>query len=143
MTASKKDSSDSGSEDVIVIGDDPVGIEVVSNLKRVKRAVFVGEDGQIVNRLEGYADVAKRVDSENSLDYTAGSDISSAVVATSSDSRNLLFAQRLRIDAGIEDIVVRINHPQHTEAFASLSVETVGVSEVVGSALVEYFELCE
>lgn len=62
---------------------------------------------------------------------------STALVATSEDSKNLLLAVHLQGEFGIEDIVVRVNDPQYLDAFADLSLEVVDVASIVGAALAE------
>lgn len=48
---------------------------------------------------------------------------------------NLLLAQRLRLDAGIESPVIRLNDCKNAVAFDSVSADTVRVSEVAGNVL--------
>jgi trk system potassium uptake protein TrkA len=59
------------------------------------------------------------------------------VVATPSDSQNLLAAQLVRARFDVDRVVVLTNHPDRVEAFADVGHDSVCATELLADGLVD------
>lgn len=124
----------------LVIGDDAVGISIIRHLDPAETVIFIGRDDEFFHCAEEHAQ--KVIETSRISEFIKEIDTipDSAVVATSQDSQNLLFVQRLSIEFGIEEIVVRVNVPQNIEVYADLPVALIDATDIVGSALAQQLE---
>jgi Trk K+ transport system NAD-binding subunit len=116
---------------VLVIGSDAVGVRVAEALP--VEPTFVGFDERTVERVGNAASESVVVDTER-FDVPAD-EYDTALVTTAEDSLNLLYAQRLRVDNGVSDVVVRVSDPQYHDAFAALGADTVCATSAVSDML--------
>lgn len=125
---------------ILVIGDDAVGISIIRHLDRAETVFFIGRDDEFPTRVEEHAqnvlETSKIPDFIEEIDTIPDS----AVVATSQDSQNLLFVQHLLIEFDMREIVVRLNVPQNIEAYADLPVALIDATDIVGAALAQQLE---
>lgn len=125
---------------MLVAGGEHVGELLTEQLDaRGERVVYIdGKAASVERALDGgltaiEADLTDRQAFEDAeLD-----DISTAFVASSSDSGNLLIAQLLAARLDLDRIVVRVNDPRNRSAFDGLDVETVSTTNVLAAALAE------
>lgn len=116
---------------VLVVGSDAVGVRVAEALP--VEPTFVGLDERTVERVGNAATESAVVDSER-FDVPA-EDYGTALVTTPEDSLNLLYAQRLRVDNGVSNVVVRVSDPQYHDAFAALGADIVCATSAVSDVL--------
>lgn len=130
--------SGSRSNGILVIGNDSVGNRVANQLDDIGGTIFVGLGDSPFDSPEESDPLTLEIDRITDL-FEADFDITptTAIVATSEDSQNLLIVSHLREKFDIDHIVVRVNEPQNIEVFADLSVDLVDVASIVGSVLTE------
>jgi Trk K+ transport system NAD-binding subunit len=125
---------------MLVVGGEHVGELVTEQLDaRGERVVFIEKDPASVKRaLDGgltatEADLTDRQAFEDAeLD-----DISTAFVASGSDSENLLIVRILAVRLDLDRIIVRMNDPRNRSAFENPDVETVCATNALAAALTE------
>lgn len=118
----------------LVLGGGYVGATLANHLGRAADAVvFLDAHPRAVEYAEqrGVSAHVADVTSARELDRHADEDADLAVVASESDSTNLLVAQLLRVRFDVERVVVRINDPRNLDSFETLDVETVCASSVL------------
>lgn len=139
-TSPKPEQSYSGSPSngILVIGDDSVGNRLAECFDSRDDMMFVGvgqslfdESGNQVPQTLEISRITELFEADIGISPTT------AIVATSEDSQNLLMVSHLQRKLELENIVVRVNERQYIDAFADLSVELVDVSSIVGSVLAE------
>lgn len=117
----------------LVVGDDAVG--VLAARQAPGTVTFVGLNEQVLQRVDDAVSASVVVDPQRFEPPTES--IDAAIVATKVDSLNLLYAQRLRVDGGVSDIVARVCDPHYESAFADIGVDTVCTAREVSDSLVE------
>ncbi len=123
------------SQRILVIGDDAASALIARELDADVQ--FVGLEEQVVRRVEG--DVSRTLYLEDKTELELADAPDAAIVATSVDSLNLLYAQRLSVTWGLSDIVARVNDPQYHETFTSLGFDTVCAATTVSESLTESY----
>lgn len=119
--------------DVCVLGGGPLGAAVARRLQNSGRAVV------LVDESIDEADLSViRVDPTDAtaLDAAALPPEAVVVVASQSDSRNLLAAQLVRAQFDVERIVVLTNHPDRVGAMADVGHDVVCATELVADGIV-------
>lgn len=66
-----------------------------------------------------------------------------AIVASDSDSANLLAAQLLRVAFDVEHVVVRVNDARNIDSFEELGFVTVCASSALAESIVRSFDSLE
>ena len=116
--------------DVYVLGDGAVGAEVTRRLL---------EDDHSVALIDGSPGPgefpANRVEPTDRL---ALADASTVIVATSSDSRNLLAAQLIRSRFDVERVLVVANDPARVDVFADAGHDPVCATTALTDAIVDH-----
>lgn len=116
---------------VVVVGDDSAAAVAARSLPG--DVLFVGPDEWTARRVAD--DVAEATVAEDIGQYRPPESAEAVVVATSSDSTNLLLGHRLRTaDA---ETVVRLNDRSRSAAFEGVDADVVCAATRVGESLVE------
>jgi trk system potassium uptake protein TrkA len=125
---------------MLIIGGGHVGRVVTERLSDLPVSVwFADPDPMVIARANGdgiVADETNITDGSELRDQSVA-DASVVVVATDSDSTNLLIAQLLRVSFDSPRIVVRVNDPQNQCAFIDIDVETVCLAGMLAATLRE------
>jgi hypothetical protein len=117
---------------ILIVGDDPVGPAIARYLS--EDVLFRGFDDRRARRVADDVRDVGVLDEGGTWSPSEAVDV--AVVATATDSTNLLATQRLRLESDA-DIIVRLNDPTNRDAYAPLEVETVCVATNVGEQIAE------
>jgi len=117
-----------GGQFVVVVGDDSAASVAVQSLSA--DVLFVGPDERTTGRVGG--DVETSVVA-NIAGYCPPADADAAIVATRSDSANLLVAQQFRLND--TSVVIRLNDRDNRSAFETLDAEVVCAATNVGDSL--------
>jgi hypothetical protein len=117
---------------ILIVGDDPVGPAIARYLS--EDVLFRGFDDRRARRVADDVRDVGVLDEGGTWSPSEAVDV--AVVATATDSTNLLATQRLRLESDA-DIIVRLNDPTNRDAYAPLGVETVCVATNVGEQIAE------
>lgn len=117
---------------ILIVGDDPVGPAIARHLS--EDVLFWGFDDRRARRVADDVRDVGVLDEGGTWSPSEAVDV--AVVATATDSTNLLATQRLRLESDA-DIIVRLNDPTNRDAYAPLEVETVCVATNVGEQIAE------
>lgn len=121
----------------LVIGGGDIGRIVTERLSTLPVSVwFVDPNPAVIARANEGGIVADETDITDSSELRARNvmDASVVVVATDTDSTNLLIAQLLRVRFDGLRIVVRVNEPQNRSVFTDLDVEMLDSADVFATA---------
>lgn len=121
----------------VVVGADHAAVLAAGQLPG--EVQFLGLSEKVVRHVESEVDHATILSDPACIDGVVDG-VDAAVVATPSDSRNFLYAQRLRVDTGVSDVVVRVTDPDNRAVFADLAVEPVCTATHASDSLVEAYE---
>lgn len=116
---------------VLVVGSDAVGVHLARALPA--ETTFVGLDDRVVERADSSVARAVRADPRRFDVADTGAD--TAIVATPTDSQNLLYAQRLSLADGVSTVIARVNDPQYHDVFAAIGADTVCGASAVSESL--------
>lgn len=124
--------------ETVIIGGKHVGQELSERLLAEERAVVFLEDD--VTTVEQSLDVGIDVYETDFLDIRALSDAGlehahTVIVATDSDSKNLLITQLLRVTFETDRLITLINQPQNRDPFDELNVEVVSSTQALTTAI--------
>ncbi len=125
----------------LVIGGGHVGRIIAERLSDLPVSIrFIDPNPQVIVRANenGLSADETAITDGSELRARNVADASAVVVATDSDSTNLLIAQLLRVRFDSPRIIVRVNEPQNRSAFTELGIETVCLAEVLAATLREY-----
>ena len=126
---------DTTDADVYVLGDGVVGAAVTRRFLDDDRSVIA------IDASTEPEDVpAGRRDTIDlsALDDAGVDDASTVIVATSSDSRNLLAAQLIRRRFGVERVLVVANDPERVDAFVDAGHEPICATTALSNAIVDH-----
>lgn len=121
-----------GSDRVIVVGDDSAATIVAQSLPA--DVVFVTTNQWLAERVGDT--VSETVVVDNLATYAPDSHADSILIATQTDSMNLLLAQRL---GGSAVTISRLNDPANEPAFDGIDTELVCAASHVGELLVDQY----
>ena len=125
---------DTTDADVCVLGDGAVGAEVTRRLQEDDRSVTLidgsSEPVDVPSRRFDHTDLS-------ALDDARLDDASAVIVATSSDSRNLLVAQLVRSRFDVDRLLVVANDPGRVDAFADAGHDPVCATTALADAIVD------
>lgn len=127
------DTGTSQRRDVLVVGGGHVGWTIALHFSDDYDVTFVGRNWHAVERTASdgiSAHHAEEIDAKT-LDEAGATDASLAIVATADDGVNLLAAQLLRTQFGVENVVIRVDDREKLESFDALDVETVCVPDLL------------
>lgn len=119
---------------VYVLGGGPLGVAVTRRLRADGREVVLIDESA-----DGSDDAVHRGDPTDALTLAEagmGPD-SVAIVATPSDSRNLLAAQLVRARFDVDRVVVLTNHPERVDAMADGGHDPVCATDALAAVLVD------
>ena len=125
---------DPADADVYVLGDGAVGAAVSRRFR---------EDGRSVTLVDGSSEpvdaTARRRDTIDlaALDDAGLDEASTVIVATSSDSRNLLAAQLIRSRFDVERVLVVANDPERVDAFVDAGHDPFCSTTSLADAIVD------
>lgn len=125
---------------ILVIGDDAVGISIIRHLDPAETVIFIGRDDEFTTRVEDHAQEVIEISRIPGFTKEIDTIPDSAVVATSQDRQNPLFVQHLSIEFDMKEIVVRLNAPRNIDAYADLPVALIDATDIVGAALAQQLE---
>lgn len=128
----------------LIIGGGHVGRIVTERLSDLPVSVwFADPDSEVIARAnrDGIVADETNITDGSELREQSVADASVVVVATDSDSTNLLIAQLLRVRFDSPRIVVRVNDPQNRSAFTDLGVETICSAGVLAATLREHLTM--
>ena len=126
---------------IIIIGGNAVGQTLAAQIDTTYNEVlFIDEDEYVIESA-----------AERGLDAIAIDDIRESasveildvdlttiiVIASGSDSANLLLAQQIRNRFDIDRLIVRVNEPQNYSVFADLDLDAVYSTHVLAAALAD------
>lgn len=121
----------------LVIGGGDVGRVIAERLDDLPVSVwFADPNPQVIARADenGLSADETTITDGSELRARNVTDASVVVVATDSDSTNLLITQLLQVRFNGLRIVVRVNEPQNQSAFTDLGVETLPSADVLAAA---------
>jgi Trk K+ transport system NAD-binding subunit len=124
--------------ETVIIGGQHVGQKLSESLLAQEiDVVFLEDDSATIDRS---LDVGINVQETNITNIqalsSAGLDQSQTViVATDTDSKNLLIVQQLRVMFETDRVIVLVNHPQNLDAFDGLDIEVVRSTQALTTAI--------
>ncbi|WP_226043286.1 NAD(P)-binding protein [Natrinema sp. DC36] len=124
--------------ETVIIGGRHVGQELSERLlAQETTAVFLEDDSSTIKRA---LDVGIEAHEMDISDIQALSDIGleqahTVIVATDSDSKNLLITQLLRVTFETDRLIVLVNHPQNLDLYDELEIETVCSTQALTTAI--------
>ncbi|WP_224338156.1 NAD(P)-binding protein [Haloprofundus halobius] len=124
--------------ETVVIGGQDLGQELSKRfLEQEIAVVFLDDDTATIERaIKGGIDAHKTDISDFQALSDAGLDQAhTVIVATDSDSKNLLIAQLLRVKFKTDRIIVLVNHPQNLDLFDELDVEVINSTQALTTAI--------
>lgn len=128
----------------LIIGGGHVGRIIAERLSDLPVSVwFADPDPMVIARANRNGIVANEtnITDVSELREQGVADASVVIVATDSDSTNLLIAQLLRVSFGNPRTVVRVNNPQNMSVFTDLNVETICSTGVLAATLWEHLTM--
>lgn len=131
---------------MLVVGGNHLGRRLSEELRaRGETVVFLDDDPNTVERAYEAGLTAERLDITDlrSLRRADVGDVETAVVASDSDSVNILAAQLLSAAFDVERIVVRVDDPRNHSAFDDMDVETVCATDALTAAFAASVSLPE
>ncbi|WP_276259262.1 NAD-binding protein [Haloglomus litoreum] len=121
-------------QEVLVLGGGPIGLEIATELTA---------RGQDVTLLDDTAAASDRVAASDVAVETAASAVgrtaATVVVATSSDARNLMLGAKAPRLFGADRVVALVNDPDRREAFEAADIEPICVSGALTRATADTF----
>lgn len=125
---------------MLVVGGEHVGELLTEQLDaRGERVVYIEKEPASVERAldGGLTAIEADLTDRQAFEDAELDDITTAFVASGSDSGNLLIAQLLAVRLDLDRIIVRMNDPRNQPAFEGLDVETVCATNALAVALTE------
>lgn len=121
--------------DVYVLGGGAVGTALAQRLLESNHEVILIDIGANPDEVP-----ARRVDptDSNALDEAGLSSAATVIVATPSDSRNLLIAQLVRVRFDVDRVLVVANEPDRVEMLTDAGHDTVCASTALADAVVDH-----
>jgi trk system potassium uptake protein TrkA len=125
-----------------IIGGGHVGRELSERLvEREVSVAFLEEDAAIVEQTDGGVDARETdVSDVRSLSNAGVERARTVIVATESDSRNLLIAVSVRTAFETDRLIVLVNHPQNVELFEDVDADVTCSTRAVATALEDVYE---
>lgn len=137
----REESSSGGAEDeYYVLGGEHVGVAIARRLQAAGHSVTVVDEAYDSDEVPGLRGDPGDV---RALREAGVSDGSTVVVATPSDSRNLLTAQLVRANFDVSEIVVLVNAPDRCDLFAEVGYEPVCATTTLSDGVVDSLEETE
>lgn len=133
-----------GTGDQLIVGGSHLGRRLAERLhENGKTVTFLAEDPNTVERALAAGLNAERIDITDlqSLRGVGLDHAETAIVASDSDSGNILTAQLIATAFDIERIIARVNDPRNHSAFDDVDTETVCTTDVLATAFVETAQL--
>lgn len=130
----------------LILGGDDVGLALARHLRNEAWSVdLLDSDPTIVERAVRHDVPAHAVDITDvrELDEHDVEKVDVAIVASDSDSANLLAAQLLRVAFDVEHVVVRVNDARNIDSFEELGFVTVCASSALAESIVRSFDSLE
>ncbi|WP_227377585.1 NAD-binding protein [Haladaptatus halobius] len=124
--------------ETIIIGGQHVGQKLSERLLAQEIAVvFLEDDSATIEQALNVGIDAHETDilDIQSLSDTGLEQAHTVIVATDSDSKNLLIAQLLRVTFDTEHLIVLVNQPQNLEPLDELEIETVCSTQALTTAI--------
>ncbi|ELZ92651.1 NAD-binding protein [Haloferax sulfurifontis] len=115
-----------------VLGGRHLGSAIARHLQAAGRAVYVIDEFHERSEIDGVRGDPADV---RTLEAAGVAAASTVVVATASDSRNLLIAQLVRARFDVERVVVLVNTPDRFEMFADAGHKPVCATSVLSGTL--------
>lgn len=122
----------------LILGGDDVGLALARHLRSEAWAVgLLDSDPGIVERALRSDVPAHAIDVTNvrELGEHDVEEVDVVIVASDSDSANLLTAQLLRVAFDVERVVVRVNDARNTDSFEELDLVTVCASTALAESI--------
>lgn len=118
----------------LIVGGDHVGGQLAVLLADVDAVQYLDDDPVDVTEA---GVVGREVDitDRRQLERVGLDDAETVVVASESDSVNLLVSQLIRTSFDVDRVIVRINDPRNRDLFEATGVETVCVADALARAL--------
>lgn len=123
---------------ILILGGDDVGLTLARQLRNEARSVvLLDSDPSIISRAVRNDVTAHAADVTNVQEIGEHDveEVDVAVVASGSDSANLLAAQLLRVAFDVEHVVVRVNDSRNTDSFENLGFVTVCASSALAESI--------
>jgi Trk K+ transport system NAD-binding subunit len=124
---------ESAEREYYVLGGGHVGASVARRLQEDGHSVTVVDETHDSDEVPGFRDDPGTV---RALERAGVADGSTVVVATPSDSRNLLTAQLVRTGFDVSDIVVLVNAPDRFDLFEEVGYETICATTTLSDGVV-------
>lgn len=123
-----------GESNYVVLGGGPIGSSVARRLHADNYTVHLVDESKESTDIPGF-----RGDPANVRDLEEAdlSGVSTVIVSTQSDRRNLLIAQLVRANFDVARIVVLTNDPERQELFEAAGHEPVCATTAITSAIAE------
>jgi len=118
----------------LIVGGDHVGGRLAIRLADVDTVQYLDDDP--VDATEAGV-VGREIDitDRRQLERVGLDDVETVVVASETDSVNLLVSQLIRTSFDVDRVIVRINDPRNRSLFETTGVETVCVVDALARAL--------
>jgi trk system potassium uptake protein TrkA len=117
-------------QEILVLGGGPIGLRIATELSACGNGVVVVDDETVAARARRRGLTAHASSLENATPAIERS-AATVVVATPSDSRNLLLAVAAPRAFEAERVVALVNDPERRTVFEEAGIETVCVSGAV------------
>lgn len=138
--AAREESSGGNAEaEYYVLGGEHVGVSVARRLRAAGRSVTVIDEAYDADsdEIPGLRGDPRDV---HTLEAAGVTDGSTVVVATPSDSRNLLVAQLVRGHFDVSSLHVLVNSPDRYDLFAEVGYEPICATTALSGGVVENLE---
>lgn len=123
-----------GESNYVVLGGGPIGSSIARRLHADRYAVHLVDESKNSPDIPGFrGDPAKIRD----LEEADLSEVSTAIVTTQSDRRNLLIAQLVRAKFDVNRIVVLTNDPEKRDLFEAAGHDAVCATTAISTAISE------
>jgi Trk K+ transport system NAD-binding subunit len=124
---------------IYVVGDDSIALGLAWKLADSAQTEFVSDDDSFVEDAEHAGLDARKADVTDpwSLDAVGVSNADMVVAASRRDDRNILIAQIFRTKFDVDEIVVRLDDPNNSDAFDDIDVRTICLTSVLADEIAD------